>query len=628
MNILIIEAAGKKEKISKILGNDFKIIPTIGHIRELKNSDYDSTGISKELDYDWQFINGRKKIMDHINIEGKNADNIYLAADPDREGEGIAWHVFDCLNKSNQSKCKRITFNSVSENAIRKALSSPRKINMNEVDAYFSRCGLDKKIGFGLARCTQKIVNGKSAGRVQSATLKLIYEREQEFKSFIKRKYWKIIPIIKDANLEQIDSLTDFEINKNFEFDSFENINKYIIKNLNHSSSSELSNFIVVGKTEPVITKKYPSKPFETSSLQKKAIKKLNICAEEVTKLLNLLYFDGFITYPRSDSTKMDLDFCNESFNYIKLLDPILASNEFNFNNIKTKKGEQGAHECIRVSHLELTPEKFNQLNNEKFKLVDRKVLNELYKIIYQQTFIQFLKPAIIEETKVVFDSNKKNRFIAKSSKVINEGFTKYTKLLESKIVNFEIGEMFSIENKLLICEKETKPPSLFNESSLIDELKRLGIGRPSTYSSAVSINQKRGYTKITSENKEIAVTDLGKSVIEYLNNDWNDIVNFQYTSSMEESLDDISLGVLNWKTYLKDIFNSFEAKLSLISFNNPTLPLDRYGSCPICNSATNFKDVPNKNGGIEFCSNSKYDFKTKKKSGCVFSKWHQNGDK
>lgn len=615
MDLVIIEGAGKVKKISSILKDlnmNAKVIATCGHIERLKDDQYDGTGIDKELNYHFEWIDGKSKILKEINDLAKNANNIYIASDPDREGEGIAWHVFNKLIADNKKKAKRITFNEISKSAINDAIKNPRLIDMNYVNAYLARIALDKKVGYGLSKYLQQTNNLPSAGRVQSVVLKLINERENEIINFVPKTSYSFCPKIGETQLKQIKTYNDLglytnHLNKPFSFNNeIEAIN---YKN-NFLSKNEWKLFHI---GEKQIKKSYPPKPFKTSTIQAELIKELKINSKQVEKILQELYQQGLITYPRTDATRISEQFCDEAYKYVKHHYSNLANNEFKFN--KSGSGTQDAHEAIRVVHLE---------NNG----IDLDGMHKTaYKIIYENTIIQFMNPCIKEVTEFFFINNK-DEFSTNAEIIIDQGFNEYlNKIKNDKIVNFTLNQIYQIDNyDDLIKSSITTPPSPFNQSSLIKELENLGIGRPSTYASSVEINNQRNYTTID-ENEVLSTTNIGKQANDSLCETWNELINYTFTAEMEKSLDKIAENQLDYKQYLKSFLNEFEQKLysfiNLKNINNQsTKELNVVGQCPKCGSNVVSKTT-NDGKVFEECIKRKYDFKTKKISGCKYIKWN-----
>ncbi|MDE5599595.1 MAG: hypothetical protein K2I49_01520, partial [Ureaplasma sp.] len=538
---------------------------------------------------------------------------IYIASDPDREGEGIAWHVYNKINKSNQWKIKRITFNEISSPAINYAIKHPKQIDINYVNSYLARIALDKKIGYGLSKFLQQTKNLPSAGRVQSIVLKLVKEREDEIEHFIPKTTYYFEPIINDDivlshfETENDDSLFTGDEEK-LNFATLEETQDYQNKYLNKNEFE----LIEIGDKE--YKKSYPSKPFKTSTIQAKLIDKLSITSKEAEKILQELYQLGLITYPRTDSTRISEVFCEQAYNFVKEKFPDLASNEFQFNN-KNSKGAQDAHEAIRVVHLEdLNP---NNLDHNQL---------ETYKLIYENTIIQFMKPCETEQTTFKFKNNL-DYFKCNSEIVINLGFNSYlNKDKKDRIINFELNNIYEASNfQNLIKSKTTKPPKPFTQSTLIKELEKLGIGRPSTYASSVEINNIREYTSVNKD-EIVATTDKGRDANQSLLDKWDELINYEFTASMEKELDLIADGKSNYKNYLNDFLDVFETKLySFISLKSnkksESQKMSVIGKCPYCQSDIVEKELSN-GSKIQQCIKRKYDVATKTTSGCKYYKF------
>lgn len=610
MDIVIIEGAGKVSKITNILkelNKNSKVIATCGHIERLQDSQYDQTGIDKELHYYFEWIEGKSKILKDINTLGMNANKIYIATDPDREGEGIAWHIYNKLNSDNKNKAVRITFNEISSKAIAKAINEPRKIDIDYVNAYLARIALDKKIGYGLSKYLQQNINLKSAGRVQSVVLRLIADRINEIENFVPKTYYQISPIINNIELKHFKSDNDLNLfdykDKPFCFNNLESATDYL--------NSYLTNeFELIEIGEGKINYSYPSKPYKTSTIQSELIKKLKIKSKDAEAILQELYQKGYITYPRTDATRLSDDFCKEAYNFVLKTYPKLANNEFRFN--KSGGGAQDAHEGIRVLHLD---EFGNELNGNA---------RIAYKIIYDHTIIQFMNPMITETTDYVFRNNL-DYFKTNSEFVKELGFNEYlAKNKEDKIIEFNLNSKYNADNwDSIITSTTTKPPEYYNQASLIKKLEELGIGRPSTYASSVEVNHLRGYTQKDAK-ENILITNDGINANNSLLQNWNELINYEFTAKMETALDQIADKKLNYKTYLFEFLNEYENKLySMISLNvaKPNQELKIVGKCPKCNSDLVEKQTSTGKTMFE-CSKRKYNWKTKKVSGCDYVEW------
>ena len=610
MDLVIIEGPGKVKKINdflKELEMNAKVIATCGHIERLKDNEYDSTGISKNLDYNFEFIEGKGKIIKEINEVGSNANNIYIATDPDREGEGIAWHIHNKLNANNKTKTKRITFNAISLDAIRNALAKPRNIDIDYVNAYLARIALDKKIGYGLSKYLQQTTKLPSAGRVQSVVLKLIKEREDEINNFVPKTIYYFNPNVDGIELKQVNtynttSLFNNHLSTPFSFLNFSDAKEY---QNNYLSENKFKCFHI---SEPKQSTSYPSKPFKTSTAQAELIKQLKVNSKQAEKILQELYQTGYITYPRTDATRIDVGFCHEAYDFVKAKWPHLANKEFRFN--KSGGGDQDAHEAIRVVHLD---EFGNSLSGN---------LKTAYDLIYQQTIIQFMNPIISETTRYSFINNK-DEFSADSKIIIDQGYGEYiNKEKEDKILDFKVDEIYLANNfDSMIKDSTSTPPSPFKQPSLINELEKLKIGRPSTYASSVEINQQRNYTVV--DKKEIIhTTENGIIANNALNQTWNELINYSFTADMEEALDKIANGKLNYKQYLKEFLESFEEKLyKHVSLEKQEIKKEVVGNCPKCGADVVLKTTTT-GKQLKECSKRKYNFKTKKITGCRYQEW------
>lgn len=410
--------------------------------------------------------------------------------------------MFNKLNNNNKKKAVRITFNEISKTAIDKALKNEKNIDIEYVQAYLSRICLDKKMGYGLSNFLRKTAKLSSAGRVQSVVLKLVYDRQKDIDTFVPKTTYRIVPTISGIDLSHSKTHNDrglFDFEK-LEFSDEEKAKQYVKDFLfeNKFKMFHVSESKQKISNAPVC--------FKTSTAQETLIQQLKINSKTAESILQKLYQLGLISYPRTDSTRMSPDFCEEALAFVKKNFGDLANE--GVSNKKGSKGKQDAHECIRVTHLEDT---FDTLTGLDEKHIDA------YKIIYDRTIIQFMKP-VISESRIFSFINNKDEFICNDEEVLDQGYLIYLKKEKAnKNVNFDVDNIYEADNfDDLLKKSTTVPPKLFKQTSLIKKLEELGIGRPSTFASSVEVNNVRGYTKMD-KNGIITITTDGIKAIETL---------------------------------------------------------------------------------------------------------------
>lgn len=572
-NIIIVESPAKCKTISKYLGGDYTVVSSKGHIRDLATSGKYGLGIDIENDFkpSYEIIKGKKKDVKYLKDLIEKADHIYLATDPDREGETISWHLYDEL-KVPDEKYDRIVFNEITKDVVLKALKNPRRIDMNLVHSGEARRFLDRIIGFRLSKVMQSKTSGKSAGRVQSVALKLIVDREREILAFIPKEYWTIEADFKDfkANLETYKE-KDIEIPNEKEADKI---------------LDSLTNTFTIKKVEEKEKKRSAKEVFKTSTLQQACSNKLGFAASKTMKIAQKLYegielddgFHGLITYMRTDSVRLSDEFTSASFAYI--------NSKFGKDYVgyvkKGKKTEnvQDAHEGIRPTNINYEPDKIKKyLAPDEYKL---------YKIIYYRALASLMADAKFNSTTVLLDNNDYG-FKATGSVLTFDGYLKVYGDYEDQedtilpdFKNYKAGIILS--DTITKTQHFTKPPARFTESSLIKELESLGIGRPSTYATIISTIKDRGY--VTLEDKKFVPTEVGFETTDKLQEFFSSIVNVKYTANMEKDLDEIAEGNEDYKKMLKEFYDNF-APLVDNAFKNmeKKKPEETGEKCPECGS-------------------------------------------
>lgn len=589
-NIIIVESPAKCKTISKYLGGDYTVVSSKGHIRDLATSGKYGLGIDIENDFkpNYEIIKGKKKDVKYLKDLIEKADHIYLATDPDREGETISWHLYDEL-KVPDEKYDRIVFNEITKDVVLKALKNPRRIDMNLVHSGEARRFLDRIIGFRLSKVMQSKTAGKSAGRVQSVALKLIVDREREILAFIPKEYWTIEADFKDfkANLETYKE-KDIEIPNEKEADKI---------------LDSLTNTFTIKKVEEKEKKRSAKEVFKTSTLQQACSNKLGFAASKTMKIAQKLYegielddgFHGLITYMRTDSVRLSDEFTSASFAYI--------NSKFGKDYVgyvkKGKKTEnvQDAHEGIRPTNINYEPDKIKKyLAPDEYKL---------YRIIYYRALASLMADAKFNSTTVLLDNNDYG-FKATGSVLTFDGYLKVYGDYEDQedtilpdFKNYKAGIILS--DTITKTQHFTKPPARFTESSLIKELESLGIGRPSTYATIISTIKDRGY--VTLEDKKFVPTEVGFETTDKLQEFFSSIVNVKYTANMEKDLDEIAEGNEDYKKMLKDFYDNF-APLVDNAFKNmeKKKPEETGEKCPECGSPLVIRK--GKYGQFTACSN------------------------
>lgn len=589
-NIIIVESPAKCKTISKYLGGDYTVVSSKGHIRDLATSGKYGLGIDIENDFkpSYEIIKGKKKDVKYLKDLIEKADHIYLATDPDREGETISWHLYDEL-KVPDEKYDRIVFNEITKDVVLKALKNPRRIDMNLVHSGEARRFLDRIIGFRLSKVMQSKTAGKSAGRVQSVALKLIVDREREILAFIPKEYWTIEADFKDfkANLETYKE-------KVIEIPNEKEADKIL---------DSLTNTFTIKKVEEKEKKRSAKEVFKTSTLQQACSNKLGFPASKTMKIAQKLYegielddgFHGLITYMRTDSVRLSDEFTSASFAYI--------NSKYGKDYVgyvkKGKKTEnvQDAHEGIRPTNINYEPDKIKKyLAPDEYKL---------YRIIYYRALASLMADAKFNSTTVLLDNNDYG-FKATGSVLTFDGYLKVYGDYEDQedtilpdFKNYKSGIILS--DTITKTQHFTKPPARFTESSLIKELESLGIGRPSTYATIISTIKDRGY--VTLEDKKFVPTEVGFETTDKLQEFFSSIVNVKYTANMEKDLDEIAEGNEDYKKMLKEFYDNF-APLVDNAFKNmeKKKPEETGEKCPECGSPLVIRK--GKYGEFTACSN------------------------
>ena len=588
--LVIVESPSKSKTIEKYLGKDYKVVSSLGHIRDLSTSGKYGFGVDVENDFkpDYKIIKGKNKLVKELKKDVKDADFVYLATDPDREGEAISWHLYDTLGLT-PNNYKRIVFNEITKDVILNSFNNARMIDDDLVKSQEARRILDRIIGFRLSKLMQSKTGGKSAGRVQSVALKLIVDREKEIQAFIPEEYYEI-----DAHFNEFDAKLDTY-----------NHNKIEIKTENEAQDI-LSKLSKVFKIESVDKKEKSKKakyPFITSTLQQEASSKLNFTSKKTMMIAQKLYEGislkdetvGLITYMRTDSVRLSDEFVKSTYAFIN--DKYGSDYVGYVKQSKKTENVQDAHEAIRPTSINRTPESVKEyLSNDEYKL---------YKLIYTRALASLMKDAKVEATTVILDNNN-YQFKTTGQVLIFDGYLKvYSEYedTEDKILpDFNNYKESVIEsNSIEYSAHTTKPPSRYTESKLIKEMEELGIGRPSTYATTIGILSERGYVNVV--DKKFVPTEIGIETTDKLQEFFKDIINVKYTKEMEDDLDKIADGDLKENVLLKRFYDEFEPKVKDAFSNMEKKPAEETGEmCPNCGSPLVIKQ--SRYGKFVACSN------------------------
>lgn len=588
MKLVIVESPSKSKTIEKYLGKDYKVVSSLGHIRDLSTSGKYGFGIDLENHYkpDYVIIKGKKKLVNELKKEVKSADCVYLATDPDREGEAISWHLYDTLGL-NDNMYRRIVFNEITKNVILDSFQHARMIDDNLVKSQETRRMLDRIIGFRLSKLMQSKTGGKSAGRVQSVALKLIVDREREILAFVPEDYYEIEAVFADFKAK-LDSYKEDKLEIKTEEEAIAILNKlsskFIIENIKKEDKARKA-----------------KSPYITSTLQQEASSKLNFTSKKTMMLAQKLYEGitlkdetvGLITYMRTDSIRLSDEFVKSTYGFIR--DNYGDDYVGYVKTSKKKDNVQDAHEAIRPTSINRRPDDVREfLTSDEFKL---------YKLIYNRALASLMKDAVMEVTSIILNNND-YKFKVTGSIVKFDG---YLKVYDDNEDDGELLPDFGKYNGSVVSEEinysahTTKPPARYTESQLIKKMETLGIGRPSTYATTIGILLERGYVKVI--DKKFNPTEIGIETTDKLQEFFKDIINVDYTRDMEEDLDKIAEGKLYWENLLDRFYKDFEPKVeNAFTSMEKSKPEETGELCPNCNSPLVIKR--SKYGKFVACSN------------------------
>ena len=570
-HLVIVESPAKTKSISKYLGDDYKVVSSKGHIRDLATRGKFGLGVDIDNHFapTYVAIKGKKKDIDELKKDVKNSDFVYLATDPDREGEAISWHLYDALGLKDD-EYNRIVFNEITKKAVQDSLKNARKIDKDLVNSQEARRILDRIIGFRLSKLIQSKTSGSSAGRVQSVALKLIVDREREITSFKSEEYWTIKALFNELEAESFEYKTD-KVKINNEEEANQILDKL-------KSEYEV---IDVSKKE---TKKQSKLPFTTSTLQQEASSKLGMTPKKTMMIAQKLYEGielenetvGLISYMRTDSVRFSDEFVGSTFKYIE---ENYGKNYVGFvKKGKAKDNVQDAHEAIRPTSILRTPMNVKPfLSTDEFKL---------YRLIYFRALSSLMAPALVNHTTITLN-NEDYHFKATGQVITFDGYLKVYGEYETTKEN-ELPDIV-VNNKLKAKEvkKEqhfTQPPARYTEATLVKEMDELGIGRPSTYSPTLDRIKSRGYVII--EDKKLVPTEIGFEITDKLQEYFSHLINVKYTKNMESDLDDISEGKKVWYQIVENFYNEFEPSVEKAFDSLEKKEPEKTGEdCPKCGS-------------------------------------------
>lgn len=550
-NLVIVESPSKSKTIEKYLGQDYKVVSSKGHVRDLSTKGKYGLGVDTEDNFkpDYIYIKGKKKIVDELKKDVKASEHIYLATDPDREGEAISFHLYEVLGLK-ESNYDRVVFNEITKGAVVDSFNHSRKIDQDMVNSQEARRILDRIIGFRLSKLVQSKTDGTSAGRVQSVALKMIVDKEREIEAFNTEEYWSVTANFQDFNAELF------------------NYNHKDIKVENEIQANEvleaLSNAFKIEEVEKKTKNKKSKVPFITSTLQQDASNKLNFGAKKTMSIAQKLYEGvdlanetvGLISYMRTDSIRLSNDFIGDTLHFIEAK----YGKEY-VGSVKVSKkvdNVQDAHEAIRPTSIHRDP-----LSVKPYLTSDE---YHLYAMIYYRALASLMKDAKTDNTTVILDNNN-YQFKATGQVIIFDGYLKvyseYEDTSENILPPFEKYQSKVIVTSDITKEQHfTKPPARYSEAKLIKEMEELGIGRPSTYAKIIDVLKTRGYVDVVE--KRFIPTVVGIEITDKLQEFFSHLINVEYTAKMEKDLDEIANGKIVWYTILKEFYDKFEESLKV----------------------------------------------------------------
>ncbi len=548
-NLVIVESPAKAKTIEKYLGRSYKVVASVGHIRDLKKS---SMSIDFENNYEPQYINirGKGPLINDLKKEAKKAKQVYLASDPDREGEAISWHLAHILDLDEKGK-NRVVFNEITKDAVKNAFVEPRAIDMDLVDAQQARRVLDRIVGYSISPLLwKKVKKGLSAGRVQSVALKLIIDRENEIKAFKPQEYWTIDGAFKKGNKKFQASFYGLD-GKKLKLETNEDVKKVLAK----ITSDEFK----VDKVEKKERRRNAPLPYTTSSMQQDAANKINFRTRKTMMVAQQLYEgislgrggqQGLITYMRTDSTRISPVAKNDAANFIS--DRFGAKYSKHGSKVRNSSSAQDAHEAIRPSSVFNTPESIAKyLNKDQLKL---------YTLIWNRFVASQMTAAVFDTMKVTLDQNGVI-FTANGSQVKFDGYLAVYNDSDKNKMLPDMAQGDTVKKVSTNPEQHfTQPPARYSEATLIKTLEENGVGRPSTYAPTLETIQKRYYVRLVA--KRFEPTELGEIVNNLIVEFFPDIVDVAFTAEMEDKLDAVEIGKEQWQKVIDQFYKPFEKEL------------------------------------------------------------------
>jgi len=599
MNLVIVESPTKAKKLKNYLGSEYQVEASVGHIRDLPKS---GLGVDTEHDFEptYEVSEDKQKVVSKLRQAAKKADKIYLATDPDREGEAIAWHIEHLLKEGKHKTSAdflRATFHEITKGAVLKAIEHPTKLNMNLVNAQQARRVLDRLVGYKVSPVLwKKIRRGLSAGRVQSVALRLVVEREREIERFKPEEYWELAAALstkKDKrNVFSEEGKADEHLPEHIFVGQVAKVNNKKFEPKRHDDVDPVVEIMpgakyVVEEVEKKQRNRVSLPPFTTSTLQQRAATSLGYSGKQTMRLAQQLYEEGLITYHRTDSVNLAQSAIDMARDYI--------SSQFGADYLPEKarvfatksKNAQEAHEAIRVTHIDV---KQKDISSKSARFTPQHA--KLYDLIWKRFVASQMQTAIYDQTSVSIKftpksagGNVKSGIVKVSGSILK--FDGWMKLFPNREDNIlpELVEGQEVHfSDLFAAQKFTQPPARYNDASLIKELERRGIGRPSTYASIISVIIDRGY--IERQQKKFFATAVGMTVTDFLLKYFEEIMDYEFTAEMEEDLDRISLGKKQWKDIISTFYKPLEKIIEKVTdkAERAQIPVEKTGEpCPIC---------------------------------------------
>lgn len=591
--LIIVESPTKAKTISKMLGSSYKVKASFGHLRDLPKS---RLGIKLEDDVDVEYIKvrGKAKTINELKKDVKNSDVVYLATDPDREGEAISWHL-NYLLELDENKKNRVVFNEITKEQVKKSLNNPRAIDMNLVNAQQARRVLDRIVGYEISPILWKRVkSGLSAGRVQSVVLKLICDRQEEIENFEKEEYWTVHALFRHNNIEFDAQLIKTEDNKNISISNEKECLKILDK---FSNDFKVIDIKSTQKTQN------PKPPFTTSTLQQEASTKLGFPTKKTMSIAQNLFEGistdkwgsvGLITYMRTDSTRLSEEFIKECLDFIgkKYTNKYKSAGR---KYSKQKKSSQDAHEAIRPTSIMRSPDQLKEyLTVDQYKL---------YYLIWTRTLQSQMAAYKYMQTTVLLQNNE-YIFRTNGNRVVFDGFTIASTEKNKENILPDLDKDLNLHaEKIDRRQHFTKPPAMYTEASMVKALEEYAIGRPSTYSSTINQVLSRNYVRII--DKKLEPTQLGRTVNEFLQENFSNIINISFTARMESTLDKIADESLDWKKVILDFYGNFSKDIKNSQKDHSDYKVKDVvleENCPKCGSKLAIKH--GRNGKFIGCTN------------------------